>query len=36
MKGVTESMAGRAAVFSLLPFSMLESPKVSLRKGEGP
>lgn len=36
MKGVTESMAGRAAVFSLLPFSLLESPKVSLIKGGFP
>jgi hypothetical protein len=36
MKGVTESMAGRAAVFNLLPFSLLESPKVSLRKGGFP
>jgi predicted AAA+ superfamily ATPase len=29
MKGVTESMAGRAAVFQLLPLSREESPKVS-------
>jgi hypothetical protein len=36
MKGVTESMAGRAAVFNLLPLSLLESPKVSLRKGGFP
>lgn len=36
MKGVTESMAGRAAVFNLLPFSLLESPKVSLCKGGFP
>ncbi len=26
MKGATESMAGRAAVFHLLPFSFLEAP----------
>jgi hypothetical protein len=36
MKGVTESMAGRAAVFNLLPLSVLESPKVSLIKGGFP
>ncbi len=36
MKGVTESMAGRAAVFSLLPLSLLESPKVTLRRGGFP
>jgi uncharacterized protein len=36
MKGVTESMAGRAAVFNLLPLSLLESPKVSLMKGGFP
>lgn len=30
MQGVTESMAGRAAVLHLLPFSTLESPKVNL------
>lgn len=29
MKGVTESMAGRVAVFQLLPFSHQEHPKVS-------
>ncbi len=29
MQGVTESLAGRAAVFQLLPFSRAESPKVS-------
>jgi predicted AAA+ superfamily ATPase len=28
MKGVTESMAGRAAIFELLPFSSQENPKV--------
>ena len=36
MKGVTESMAGRAAVFGLLPMSLLESPKVTLRLGGFP
>jgi hypothetical protein len=36
MKGVTESMAGRAAVFNLLPLSLLESSKVSLLKGGFP
>ena len=36
MRGVTESMAGRAAVFHLLPFSMLESPKVTLFRGGFP
>ena len=36
MKGVTESMAGRVAVFQLLPFSMEESPKVSTLLGGFP
>jgi predicted AAA+ superfamily ATPase len=36
MKGVTESMAGRAAVFQLLPLSVSETPKVSLLKGGFP
>jgi uncharacterized protein len=36
MKGVTESMAGRAAVFNLLPLSLLETAKVSLLKGGFP
>ena len=36
MKGVTESMAGRAAVFHLLPFSFLEAPRVSLLRGGFP
>ena len=36
MKGVTESMAGRAAIFNLLPLSLLESPKVSMLKGGFP
>lgn len=36
MRGVTESMAGRAAVFHLLPLSLEESPKVSLFRGGFP
>lgn len=36
MKGVTESMAGRAAVFSLLPFSAEEAPKMTLWRGGFP
>jgi predicted AAA+ superfamily ATPase len=36
MQGVTESMAGRAAIFQLLPFSLEESPKVSLLRGGFP
>jgi predicted AAA+ superfamily ATPase len=36
MRGVTESMAGRAAVFQLLPLAVAESPKVSLLKGGFP
>lgn len=36
MRGVTESMAGRAAVFQLLPFSVQETGKVSLLKGGFP
>jgi len=36
MKGVTESMAGRAAVFQLLPFSLRESAKVSMPRGGFP
>ena len=36
MKGVTESMAGRAAVFQLLPFSLRESAKVSISRGGFP
>lgn len=36
MQGVTESMAGRAAVFQLLPFSTTESPKVSWFHGGFP
>ena len=36
MQGVSESMAGRAAVLSLLPLSVRESPKVTLRRGGYP
>src|SRR5512139_2051400 len=36
MRGVTESLAGRAAMFYLLPFSLLESAKVTLLKGGFP
>jgi predicted AAA+ superfamily ATPase len=36
MRGATESMAGRAAVFHLLPLSVRESPKVSLLRGGFP
>ena len=36
MKGATESMAGRAAVFHLLPLSVMETPKVSLLSGGFP
>ncbi len=36
MQGVSESMAGRAAVFQLLPFSYAEEPAVSLLKGGFP
>lgn len=36
MKGATESMAGRAAVLQLLPFSKRESPRVSLLGGGFP
>lgn len=36
MRGVTESMAGRAAVFQLLPLGRAESPKVTLLKGGFP
>lgn len=36
MRGVSESMAGRVAVFSLLPMSMEESPNVSLLTGGYP
>jgi hypothetical protein len=36
MKGVTESMAGRAAVLQLLPFSSEEHPRVSVFRGGFP
>ena len=36
MQGVTESMAGRAAVLHLLPFSTRETPKVTLLSGGYP
>jgi len=36
MRGVSETMAGRVAVFSLLPMSMEESPDVSLLTGGYP
>lgn len=36
MKGVSESMAGRAAVFHLLPLSLNESEKVSMLAGGFP
>jgi predicted AAA+ superfamily ATPase len=36
MQGVTESMAGRAAVLQLLPLSTRETPKVSLLRGGYP
>jgi uncharacterized protein len=36
MRGVTESMAGRAAVLQLLPLSVRESPKVNLLHGGYP
>lgn len=36
MRGVSESMAGRAAILQLLPFSLQETPKVSLLRGGYP
>ena len=36
MRGVSESMAGRAAVLQLLPLSCRETPKVSLLRGGYP
>lgn len=36
MRGVTESMAGRAAILQLLPLSLAESPRVSLLGGGYP
>jgi hypothetical protein len=36
MRGVTESLAGRAAILSLLPLSVLETTRVSLLRGGYP
>jgi len=36
MQGVTESMAGRAAILHLLPFSLAETPRVNLLSGGHP
>lgn len=36
MQGITESMAGRAAILQLLPFSTRETPKVTLLRGGYP
>ena len=36
LKGITESMAGRAAIFHLLPLSQAESSRVSMLKGGFP
>ena len=36
MQGVTESMAGRAAILQLMPFSLAESSKVTLFEGGFP
>lgn len=36
MRGVSESMAGRAALFQLFPMSLEESPKVSVIRGGYP
>jgi len=36
MRGVSESMAGRVAVFHLLPLSLQETPRVSLFRGGFP
>ena len=36
MRGVTESMAGRAAILQLLPLAWRETPKVSLLRGGYP
>lgn len=36
MQGVTESMAGRAAILQLMPFSLAESSKVNLFEGGFP
>ena len=36
MQGITESMAGRAAILQLLPFSVTENPKVNMLHGGFP
>jgi predicted AAA+ superfamily ATPase len=36
MQGITESMAGRAAILQLLPFSITETPKVNMLHGGFP
>jgi predicted AAA+ superfamily ATPase len=36
MQGITESMAGRAAILRLLPFSVAETPKVNVLHGGFP
>ena len=36
MQGITESMAGRAAILQLLPFSISETPKVNMLHGGFP
>ncbi len=36
MQGITESMAGRAAILQLLPFSVSETPKVNMLHGGFP
>ena len=36
MQGITESMAGRAAILQLLPFSVTETPKVNMLHGSFP
>jgi len=36
MQGITESMAGRAAILQLLPFSITETPKVNMLQGGFP
>jgi len=36
MQGITESMAGRAAILQLLPFSLAETPRVNLLLGGFP
>jgi len=36
MRGITESMAGRAAILQLLPFSVIETPKVNMLHGGFP